>query len=349
MIYDNPLWMRDIEAAARGLDVERVEGKAVLIPGASGLIGSAVVDMLIHHNARSGGKITIYAAGRSPERLRERFAPWANEDWLRFVPYDALDARPALPEHVDYVIHGAGNAAPAQIMRQPVQTMIANVDGVRNLLAWAAQAGAARLLYISSSEVYGRRTQTGPAAEDCFGTIDPLNPRNVYPLAKKAAEVLCAAEAARGQVETVIVRPGHIYGPTASSADGRVSSAFPWAAARGEDLVLKSDGAQIRSYCYCPDCASGILTALCRGANGAAYNISNPDSVISIRDMARYVAAAGGVALRFEAASETERRGFNPMDDSSLNSARLMERGWRGCFDAETGLRHTVEILRQTL
>ena len=150
-------------------------------------------------------------------------------------------------------------------------------------------------------------------------------------------------------MESVIVRPGHIYGPTASPNDNRVASAFAYAAARGEDIVMKSDGAQLRSLCHCLDCASAMLRVLLRGESGRAYNISNPDSVVTIREMAALLAAAGGVRLIREEASAAEKAGFNPMLNSSLDSAGLQSLGWRGRFDAPRGLARTVEILREIL
>ena len=149
-------------------------------------------------------------------------------------------------------------------------------------------------------------------------------------------------------MESVIVRPGHIYGPTASPHDNRVASAWAYSVARGEDIVMKSDGSQIRSYCYCLDCASAILKVLLSGENCHAYNISNPDSIISIKEMAEILAASAGVQLRMELPTEEERKGFNPMSNSSLESTSLLNLGWAGCFDATTGFDHTVRIIRET-
>ena len=165
-------------------------------------------------------------------------------------------------------------------------------------------------------------------------------------MGKRAAETLCAAFSFEYGTETVIVRPGHIYGPTALNSDNRVSSAWAIAAAKGEDIVMKSDGAQLRSYVYCLDCASAILKVLLEGEVTHAYNISNPASIISIREMAKIVTNTAGVKLRMDLPSETEQKGFNPMASSALNSESLQALGWKGIFSAETGFNHTVQILR---
>jgi nucleoside-diphosphate-sugar epimerase len=126
-----------------------------------------------------------------------------------------------------------------------------------------------------------------------------------------------------------------------------VSSAWAYAVAAGEDIVMKSDGSQIRSYCYCLDCASAILKVLVKGESVRAYNISNPDSVISIKQMAELLAESADVELRFELPTEAEKKGFNPMSNSSLDSTELQELGWKGLFGAERGFAHTVEILKE--
>ena len=112
---------------------------------------------------------------------------------------------------------------------------------------------------------------------------------------------------------------------------------------------MKSDGAQIRSYCYCLDCAAAILAVLLKGENTCAYNISNPNSIISIREMAEVLTRSGQVNLKLELPSEEERKSFNPMSNSSLDPSSLLALGWKGCFDAQTGFSHTVQILKESL
>lgn len=349
-IYDSHRWISDLDAVLDTLPLLReLEGKSVLITGAGGLICSAAADLLLRRNETHPGKVRLLAAGRSRERTEARFAPHREKDYFLFVPYDASSGDVVLPDGVDYVIHGAGNASPGKIIAEPVETMLANFNGLFRLLSCLREQGKGRVLYISSSEVYGQKKDPEPFRENEYGYIDLLNPRNSYSAAKRAAETLCVSYAAEYDVDSVIVRPGHIYGPTASRSDNRVSSAFAWAAARGEDLVMKSDGAQVRSYCHCLDCAGAILTVLLRGERARAYNISNPDSVVSIREMAELLCAAGGVRLIREEATAEEKRSFNPMDNSSLDSASLLALGWRGVFDAPTGFAHTVEVLRQMI
>ena len=347
-IYDCKLWLHDLDATLANLpELGGLSGQSVLITGAGGLICSAVVDLLIRHNEAAETPVTIYAAGRDEGRMRARFGRYMDAPWFRFVQYDAARRTLDMDLRPDYIIHGASNASPGKIVKEPVETMASNFTGLMNLFELARRAGTKRVLYVSSSEVYGRKESAEPFREGEYGYIDLLNPRNSYSVGKRAAETLCASYYGEYGVDSVIVRPGHIYGPTASVTDNRVSSQWAYAAAKGEDIVMKSDGAQVRSYCHCLDCASAILKVLLKGESCRAYNISNPDSIISIRRMAQLLAESGGVQLRMELPSEAERRAFNPMNNSSLDSSSLLELGWRGIFGAAEGLGHTVAILRE--
>ncbi len=110
---------------------------------------------------------------------------------------------------------------------------------------------------------------------------------------------------------------------------------------------MKSDGLQLRSWCYSPDCAGAILKVLLCGENSNAYNI--PGEIMTIREMSETLARFGGVKVIREGASENEQKSFNPMNNSSVDGAKLEALGWKNIFDAQTGLSHTVEILREQI
>ena len=349
MLYNNKQWIADIDKVIEVVpELDVLAGKSLMITGAAGLVCSAIVDIIFRYNDTHDKKIQVLAAGRWPEEMSGRFGDLVNRDDFTFVVYDASRTDNVIGVHSDYIIHGASNASPNMIVKEPVETMMSNFLGMKYLLDYAKEQGTKRILYISSSEVYGEKEGSEPYKEGQYGYIDLLKARNSYSVGKRAAETLCASYADEYGVESVIVRPGHIYGPTASPFDNRVASAWSYSVAKGEDIVMKSDGAQIRSYCYCLDCASAMLKVLLCGENCHAYNISNPDSIISIKQMVEILVKSAGVNLRMELPTEEERKGFNPMSNSSLESTSLISLGWRGCFDAESGFGHTVQILKET-
>ena len=349
-IYDSRLWISDLNETMIVLpELNELSGCSVMVTGCTGLICSAVVDVLIRWNETHEGKIKILAAGRSETKVGARFAPYVGETWFSYVPYDASSTENKLSRPCDYIIHGASNASPNKIVKEPVEAMMSNFLGLKYLLDYAKEQGTKRVLYISSSEVYGKKEGTQPYKSNEYGYIDLLNARNSYSVGKRAAETLCASYYDEYGIDSVIIRPGHIYGPTAVESDNRVSSAWAYDVARGKSIVMKSDGSQIRSYCYCLDSASAILKVLLRGEPIYAYNISNPESIINIRGMAEILTKTAGVELKMEFPTEAEKKGFNPMSNSSLDSTELLALGWKGFFDAERGFSHTVEILKEII
>ena len=350
ILFDSKQWINDIDTTLKYLpELDMIAGNSVMVTGSTGLIGSTVVELLLRYNDGHDKKLSIYAAGRNKEKFIQRFGYLTKRMDLIFVDYDALNYKVNFNFKADYIIHIASNAYPQIIMKEPAETMVSNFIGLKSLLDYSKENNTKRLLYLSSSEVYGKKENNKPFNEDEYGVIDVLNPRNSYSIGKRAGETLCVSYNSEYGVDAVIARPGHIYGPTASMSDNRISSAFAYKAAKGENLIVKSSGEQIRSYCYCLDCASAIIKIMLLGISGKAYNISNPSSVISIKQMAEIYSSCGGVKLSFKEASPEEKKAFNPMNNSSLNSNSLLKLGWHGCFDAETGLSHTVKILKEIL
>ncbi len=343
--YCDAYWDDVDRATEHILNLKKVHNNSILITGGTGMICSTLVDLLLQYNRKHNANIKIFLGGRSLERVCSRFEGFQNEEDFFFIPYDATTGQD-LKISADYIIHGASNADPAVFVKEPVETMLANITGLYSALTAAYQGRSKRLLYISSSEVYGNIDENRPYLEEDYGYVDILNPRAAYPSSKRAAETLCAAYGQEYGLDTVIVRPGHIYGPTITDADSRATAQFTRDVARGENIVMKSTGSQLRSYCYTLDCASAILTVLLNGENGNAYNISNRDSVVSILDIAEKFAQDAGQQIVFENPDETEKQGYNMMLNSSLNAEKLEKLGWKAIFSLDEGVKRTIAFYK---
>ena len=343
--YSDAYW-RDVQEVSHIIpNRSKLCGKKVLITGGTGMICSSVAEILFYMNREEDMHIEILLAGRSRDRVAERFHIFLEGTDYSFVEYDATKR---MDQHVeaDYIIHGASNANPTVYTRQPVETILANVVGLDNLLNMVSQAGTGRLLYISSSEVYGNQTENRPYRENDYGFLDILNQRASYPSAKRASETLCIAYGIEYGVDTVIVRPGHIYGPSITESDSRASAQFTRNVVAGKDIVMKSAGTQVRSYCYTLDCASAVLTVLLNGQTGNAYNISNKNSICTISDIAQFFACTVGRKVLYENATDEEKKGYNLMTNSSLDASKLEDLGWKALFDLKRGTKKTVEYLK---
>ncbi len=346
MLYGSPLYAMDIQTALDNVPrLFKLRGKRVMVVGAAGLIGSFLVDMLLAFNDTRQGDVDVIAVDCDGERLKARFA---DKERLRLVEQDV--GHPLTVDvAADFIIHAASNAYPAALVADPVGTMCGNLFGTYHLLRYAHACGATRFLFVSSGEVYGQGT---PSAEGFLetdsGYVDPTAVRSCYPMSKRAAETLCVSFAQQYALETVIVRPCHTYGPTATDKDNRANVQFVNNAVAGEDIVLQSRGEQRRSYCYVADCAAAVLSVLLGGQSGEAYNIANPAAITTVCGFAEAVARETGVRVRFAQPDAAAKAQQTAISYAVLDSRKLCALGWRGRYTVEKGVRQTVRILQET-
>ena len=128
---------------------ERLRGKRILLAGATGLIGTFLVDTLFSINRIRQLGMTVYAVGRDEDTARQRFDDIWEDPRFSFYPWDVTQPA-AFPEPVDFVIHAACDTQPMRILEHPVETMMSNIYGTENLLEVAHDSGAKRFMFISS-------------------------------------------------------------------------------------------------------------------------------------------------------------------------------------------------------
>lgn len=341
ILYSEKYWSDVKKIVPYIINKEFLYGKTILVTGSGGLICSTVADVILYLNKYLDAKITLLLAGRSKEKLCTRFSTFIEGiDW-HFVQYDASKLF-SYNSHIDFIIHGASYGDPAGIMNEPVETMLANFCGTYYLLDFLRKQGDGKLLLISSSEVYGKKSDSKPYSENYYGFVDLLLPRSSYPSSKRAAETLCVSFATEYDVQSIIVRPGHIYGPQITERDSRISADFIRKAVAKQQLILKSEGTQKRSWCHSLDCASAILTLLIKGKVSEAYNISNKNSIATIRDFAECVSKLSGVLIDFLSPAKKDIITWNAMENSSLDAKKLENLGWKGVFSLIDGIEQSL-------
>lgn len=343
-ITDSGIYLSDLDAVINSVNASaKLSSRRVLVTGAGGMLGAFIVDTLLRMNDLSGTGVHVYAAGRNIDRLKARFGERQDIEYIRHDLMGSLDAD-ICP---DYVIHTAGNSDPAAFNSDPVGTVMGNIGGTYELLRLAKDKSCARFLYVSSGEIYGQGDPETDSYEESYsGYVDPVSVRSCYPVSKRAAENLCVSYGAEYGLETVIVRPCHIYGPTYKEGDSHAYVQFLRNALSGNDIVMKSAGTQTRSYIYVADCAAGLLTALIRGENGQAYNIANPGSVVSIAGLAQTIADSAGVRVVCNEPDDKDIRDRSPIPRQVLNADKLINIGFNPFYTIEKGIEHTYNILK---
>lgn len=346
-LYSSNTYTDDLEnAIASTLSLDKLKGKSIMITGATGLIGSFITDMLIKANQTDGLDLTIYALSRSVDRLEKRFGKALSEK-LKYIAHD-INEEISFDIDADYIIHAASNAYPALFNADPVGTIVSNVLGTYRLLEYGKSHKTKRFLFVSSGEVYGQGDLSLDSFDESYGGyVDPVNPRSCYPSAKRTAETLCTSYTKQFGLDTVIVRPCHTYGPSATAGDNRANVQFVNNALEGQDIVLKSAGRQMRSYCYVADCASAVLSVLLCGKSGEAYNIANSEARITIAGFAETVAEKTGRKVIFEVPDLTALAEQTPIEKQVLSSEKLVELGWTGKYTVNLGVEHTIKALKE--
>ena len=287
--------LADLEHICAGLRDEFTDmsGSRLLIVGGAGFLGHYLVQAAVHWNATSGQApidITVY------DNYSRGVPTWLQSlEGTPNLSTEVFDITGPLPTdlgHVDYVIHAASIASPTYYRLHPIETMDANVNGLRSLLEYALQQKRAGtplrgFLFYSTSEIYGDPTPEHiPTPETYRGNVSSTGPRACYDESKRYGETLCVNFARQHELPVTMARPFNNYGPGLKISDGRVISDFARDILAERDIVMLSPGTPTRTFCYVADAVVGYYKILVRGRPGEPYNIGTEAPEISIRELA---------------------------------------------------------------
>lgn len=317
------------------------KGGTVLVTGASGLIGSCIVDVLIEANRLFDKKYNVYVLGRNREKLNSMFGNYKN-----VYPIVQDIAEPIVEEHIDYIIHSASNADPKSYAIYPAETILTNIIGAKNILEYCKAHINVRALLTSSFEVYGKLDKDEYFEND-YGIVNLDLIRSCYPESKRTAEMLFKSYYDEYGVDCVIARLSSVYGPNMKDDDSKAHAQFLRNATEGKNIVLKSKGTQKRTYCYVMDAVSGIFSVLFNGQPGEAYNVANEESIATIAEVAQTIANLSGTKVIYDTPDRIEEKGFSRPQNCILKTDKLKSLGWSGAYDLKTGIKETLDILRR--
>lgn len=343
MRHPNAILAEDLSRIlAAKLPWEQLNGRHILVTGASGFVGGHIVETLAWLNRRHPhAGLRIHAMARSLEKLRQRL-PWLD------IPEEITpliqDVTQPYPKDIrlDIIIHAASPASPRDYLRRPVDTILANTHGT-HLLLELAKAHQARFLFLSSGAVYGESTShSGAIRETDFGGEDPLAPRACYSESKRLAETLCRAYFNQYGVDTRIARISHCYGPGMRLDDGRAIADLLAAILENRDIALDSDGSASRPFCYISDTVQGLFHVLLAGKPGEAYNIGATEET-TIWELAHKMLAAAGQQEHLAVKARC-RSSIPPAARHSghFDITRIRELGWQPRTPLDAGLQRML-------
>ena len=338
----HPLYLEDLNTILGVTSIEKIKGKRFLITGASGLIGVCLVDALMLYN-KQGADITIYAVGRSKEKVVDRLGEYYQNEHFHFIEQDVRQPLPSSLK-VDYIIPLASNTHPLAYSQYPIETIEINVKGAEYSLQKACECGAT-VLYPSTVEVYGNARDEDVFTEDYTGKLNLSNARSCYTESKRVSEALCQSYIAERGVDVKIVRLSRIFGPTMLMSDTKASSQFIIKALQGENIILKSKGEQFFSYTYVADAVAAMLYVLMNGEKGVAYNIANEKCNVHLKDFAKTCSNVAGTKVVFDLPTEVEQKGFSVATHAILNYDKLFGIGFEPHYTFEDAVERTIKIL----
>ena len=316
--------------------MNEVVPKLYLVTGGAGFIGSHLVEELVKQGQR------VRVIDNLSTGKRKNIEPFRGK--IEFIDGDIRDlglVRKAM-DGVDYVLHQAAVPSVPRSVKDPLTTNAANVDGTLNILIAARDADVKRVVYASSSSVYGD-TPTLPKQEG----MKP-QPRSPYAVSKLAGELYCQAFYHVYGLETVALRYFNVFGPRQDpeSQYAAVVPKFITALLRGEPPTIFGDGEQSRDFTYVDNVvAANLLAAKASGVAGEVFNIACGER-ITINELARMLTEIIGVNIEPEYTPPRPGDVLHSLADISKAQKLL---GYKIKVDFERGLQKTVEWYRVTL
>lgn len=357
MLLDNELYMEDVKYVA-GLDLpwDKLSDSSMLITGATGLVGSFLIDVIMYKNIHEKLGCVLYPVSRGRNKAYERFGAYIDRDDFRYIAHDintSMDDNKEAdinPGELGYLIHLASNTHPVAYSTDPIGTIYSNIIGTDHLLSYAYKLGVKRCAFASSNEIYGEnRGDVELFDENYCGYIASNTLRAGYPESKRCGEALCQAYIKQKGMDIVIPRLTRSYGPTMLMSDTKAISQFIRKGIAGEDIVLKSEGMQYYSYTYVADAVAGLLYVLLLGKCGEAYNVSDIRSDIRLRDLAAEIASYAGKQVVFELPDEVEKAGYSTATIARLDGSKLAQLGFKAKYDIRDGIKRTMDILKEEI
>lgn len=321
--------------------IDELEGKSLLITGCTGLIGSLIIKFLCA--LKQNIDIRIIGVARNEKKAKEIFGDLPVE-WFFNVNLESG----SIPDvgYVDYVIHCASPTSSSFFITHPVETYLTIIEGTKAMLEFAKREGVKSMVHVSSIEYYGSIEDKKECKEKDLGFIEPYDVRSSYSLGKRVAESLCYAYSKEYDVAVKVARLTQVFGAGVSATDNRVFAQFAKSVVKNQDIELHTEGKSSKPYCYTTDAIDAIFHILLKGKNGEAYNVANPETYISIKDLAELVQKkfnpGKGVVVKLD-----PNRGYAPDTILKLNIEKLMSLGWIPNLGMEEMFVRLIEYLRE--
>jgi UDP-glucuronate decarboxylase len=292
-VVTNKILTEDMEAIYKKLspaELNKLRNSTILLTGCGGFLGYYFMHFFSHYAEELKIKRII-----ALENFLTGTKDWlsalvkSNADLIKLHEFNVITDSVADvdgADAADIVIHMASIASPTFYRIYPIETVDANITGLRRLLDYYSNKKIRGFLFFSSSEVYGDPfPQFIPTSEDYRGNVATMGPRACYDEAKRFGETLCYLFAEKYKMPITMARPFNNYGPGMNINDKRLPADFAKAVIEGRDLKILSDGKPTRTFCYISDAINGYLKVLLHDKFDV-FNIGMDKPELSVREYA---------------------------------------------------------------
>ena len=348
-LFNNQIIKEDMDNIFQhDIDWDILDNSSVLVTGSYGMLASYLIYFLSYLNIFHNKNIKIIAQGRNIIKAKERFGELFYRDFFSFSDVDITRDKLDSFADADYIIHAAGIANPNYYSTNPVEVIEPNAIGTYRLLDNLKENKEFKgFLFFSSGDIYGKVNSPGLIDENTLGAIDPIDNHSCYGESKRAGEMICSAFFKEYGLRTVMARIGHTYGPTMNlNEDPRVFSSFIKDALEGKSIVIHSDGSAKRPFCYITDAVFGYLLLLIKGKGGEAYNVTNTDQFISIKEVAEIVSRLPEkkIEIVFKPRNVNENYLENKINiENRPTEKKLIDLGWNHTVSSEKGFKRVFD------
>ena len=333
-LFDSDIFREDLKwISDSDLPWDKLRGRSVFVTGATGLIGMTAIHALLYANRTRSLDLSVHALVRDRAKARGIFSGLMDTPELSVLE-GTMEELPALPEKIDYWIHGACPTASAFMTEHPVEVIKTSVQGTINLLEAAKKRGTEGFVFLSSMEAFGEVDSEIALDERTLGKIDLERTRSCYPESKRMCEMICTSYAEEYGVPAMSIRLAQTFGPGVDPGDRRVFAMMTRNAIAGEDIVLATKGTSRHPYLYTAQAVTAILTVLLSGGPGETYNAANPATYCSIFEMGEMVAekiAGGKISVRVDENGDASR--YPAPSFLNMDISRISRLGWRPDHD----------------
>ncbi|MCH5272387.1 MAG: NAD(P)-dependent oxidoreductase [Lachnospiraceae bacterium] len=303
-----------------------IRGKTFLLTGCKGIVGSGIIKWLLLKNQRDNSEVSIIASTRTPEEIPSYIEEGDNISFCKFGD----EKNYCKDKKIDYIIHAASPTGNTFHASNPVESLRVIIDETEKILEIACKNKGCSLIYLSSEEVYGLPKDETPIDETYVGAIDSLTVRSCYPLGKKVAELLCYNYSIEYNVDAKIIRPTVIHGLLQKYTEQRVVNEILRCVVENKNFVMKSSGLTKKCLMFSLDAISAIFTVLFKGEKGQAYNASNPNTFLTVKDLANHVFSKfnPNICIEFANTDISVSEGYLPKRTLLQKIDKLENLGW---------------------